>query len=173
MPSRRAIRSCHGLALPHNHTMLIELTHHDLPRMEKVHASAFGPEAWDAKALCEILDMPSSKGFGWVDAGELVSFCLIMTVVDEAEILTIATDKTAQRKGMATQLLTRVIEKLGQENAQSLFLDVANSNQAALQLYTKLGFVAYAERDGYYGEDDALLMRLNPSTWRKEKGNAG
>jgi ribosomal-protein-alanine N-acetyltransferase len=140
------------------------LTLIDLPEMAQVHASAFAAEAWDEEALEELMVLPSAKAFGLCSAEneqKLLSFVLFMQVAPEAEILTIATKKPAQNKGYGRQLLGQAIDALQGAGISVFFLDVASRNKPAFALYCSLGFVVYAERDGYYGEEDALLMRLS------------
>ena len=73
----------------------------------------------------------------------------------------IATHPSAQRRGIATALLEEALAVLG---GGTLFLEVAERNDAARALYAKFGFVAVGRRPGYYrtpsGRQDALVLRL-------------
>lgn len=88
------------------------------------------------------------------------AFIMIRKVADEAEIITIATKKSARRKGVARQLLEAAIRKLQADRITSLFLEVDENNTAAIGLYRKLGFKKISERKGYYTSSD----RDNPTT---------
>ena len=56
-------------------------------------------------------------------------------------------------------------EWLAAENAQTAFLEVAEDNVAALDLYRAFGFIEHGRRRAYYKREngiwaDALLMQL-------------
>lgn len=94
-----------------------------------------------------------------------VAFVLVRTAADEAEVITIATQKTARRKGAARQLLEAAIRRLQADRANSFFLEVDENNVAAIGLYRSLGFKQVGERKGYYAAQDrenlstALVMQ--------------
>jgi len=89
-----------------------------------------------------------------------IAFILVRTAADEAEVITIATQKNARRKGAARQLLEAAIRRLQADRGTSFFLEVDESNVAAIGLYRQLGFKQVGERKGYYASQD----RENPST---------
>lgn len=89
-------------------------------------------------------------------------FVLVKTVGEEAEIITIATKRSARRKGIARQLLDAVIRQLEADRAKLLFLEVNETNQAAISLYRKFGFRQVGTRKGYYPTADDV--HSNPST---------
>ena len=85
------------------------------------------------------------------------------TVAGEADILTIATDPALKRTGIATQLLTGLMSRLGERGIGRITLDVAEDNTAARRLYEGLGFTEDSRRPRYYttGRDipaAAILM---------------
>jgi ribosomal-protein-alanine N-acetyltransferase len=49
-----------------------------------------------------------------------------------------------------------------EEGAVTSFLEVRESNEAALEMYRKFGFVESGRREGYYKDngEDAILMSL-------------
>ena len=93
-------------------------------------------------------------------------FVLARLAADEAEILTIAVSPRHRRSGLGWRLMGAVLRHLRAEGAQSLFLEVDEGNDAAIDLYTKLGFSKVAERAAYYDREEgartaALVMRLD------------
>ena len=83
---------------------------------------------------------------------------------DEAEILTIAVDSALRRAGVGGDLLRAHLPSVAAAGAARLFLEVDESNAAALALYARFGFVRVGERQGYYKKPDgkaasALVMR--------------
>lgn len=96
-------------------------------------------------------------------AGQVIGFCILQTVVDEANLLLMAIDPAHQGKGYGYILLEQAVEALG-ERCVMVFLEVRVSNQAAIGLYEKLGFHQVGTRRGYYpsatGREDAAVMAL-------------
>jgi len=79
----------------------------------------------------------------------------------EGEILSLGTDPAYYRRGFASALCRHLIDQLGPK--AGLFLEVAEDNHAAKQLYEGLGFRPIAVRRNYYkradGVIDAIVMR--------------
>lgn len=117
----------------------------------KLHADAFSAtRAWSAKEFADLLSHPSTFA-----VGDTNCFCLIRTVLDEAEVLTIATDPTKRRKGFARAVLQSAEEQARAQNALQIFLEVAEDNEAAIALYTSCGYDQIGRRSGYYLPKDA------------------
>lgn len=95
-------------------------------------------------------------------------FVMVKEILDEAEIISIATKPYARRKGVAKQLMAAVIRKLQADRVSQLFLEVDTNNKPAIRLYKNLGFVEVSSRESYYSAslDDpnkpstALVMQL-------------
>lgn len=92
------------------------------------------------------------------------AFAIGRTVLDEAEILTIGTDPSMRRQGLASRLLAHLESWARGRGAAAMFLEVASTNHAACALYLSRGYREVGKRSGYYriGADrvDALVLRL-------------
>ncbi|WP_353474983.1 ribosomal protein S18-alanine N-acetyltransferase [Salipiger sp. H15] len=115
-------------------------------------------EPWSARAFEGTLAQPSSL---------LVSaqggFVLGRVVLDEAEILALATDPAQQRRGVGRALLAMFEAEAAARGAAQVFLEVAAANQPAIGFYEACGYTTSGRRKGYYrhadgSRDDALLM---------------
>lgn len=134
------------------------------PRLVQIHAQTFD-FGWKDSDFSEYLKRADHTCFGLYDGDALQSFVLISAVVDEAEILTIATDPRVQRRGHARALLQHLIAHLAHKQIRSLFLEVAVDNPAAIALYEGLGFRQVGRRPLYYSRRggalvDALILSL-------------
>jgi len=91
------------------------------------------------------------------------AFVLFQVVLDQCEILNIAVDRSARRRGLGARLLQQALQVARARGAQSCFLEVRESNRAARQLYRAAGFVEQGRRKGYYRlgatSEDAVLMQ--------------
>ena len=95
-------------------------------------------------------------------AGQVVGFCILQPVLDEANLLLMAIHPSQQGKGLGYQLLDQSIALLKNQPVQ-IFLEVRESNQAAIALYEKSGFHQIDLRKNYYpcpngGREHAIIM---------------
>ena len=95
-------------------------------------------------------------------AGKIVGFCILQPVLDEANLLLMAIDPAQQGKGLGYQLLDASIALL-KNNPVQIFLEVRESNTAAIKLYEKSGFHQIDLRKNYYphvngSREHAIIM---------------
>jgi tRNA threonylcarbamoyl adenosine modification protein YeaZ len=113
---------------------------------------AYGQKGFVAAVLGEAGEPAQSKGF-----------ILCRSIAGEAEILTIAVDPVARRRGWGAALVEMAAGIATETRAEALFLEVAADNLAAIALYQSTGFSKVGLRKGYYphpdGAKDALVMR--------------
>jgi [ribosomal protein S18]-alanine N-acetyltransferase len=104
----------------------------------------------------------------WVmrDAGGvLLGYFLLMLAVDEAHLLNISLRRDLHGKGLGLTLLEKAVAVARDKGAASVLLEVRPSNQRALQVYLRYGFLQVGRRKGYYPaeantREDAIVMRL-------------
>lgn len=96
--------------------------------------------------------------------GMLAGYCVVMTVIDEAELLEIAVDPVLQHRGFGRALLADAIACARNQGAGVLHLEVRDGNGRARKMYLCAGFREVGRRRGYYpcetGREDAVLMTL-------------
>lgn len=97
-------------------------------------------------------------------SGQTIGYAIVMIVLDEAHLLNVSIAKSFQRQGFGRQLMQQVVT-FGQANAcKDLFLEVRESNHAAIRLYESMGFNEMSVRRNYYpadnGRENAILMGL-------------
>lgn len=119
-----------------------------MPVMESAFEPEYG-EAWTATQCLGMLTIPGSDLLVARLDGEIVGFALVRSVLEESELLLIATHKAQQRRGYGKSLATAVIELAARNGAKMVFLEVREGNPA-LALYLSVGFVQVGRRESYY-----------------------
>ena len=94
------------------------------------------------------------------ESGHTLGFCSFWRVLDELHVNNLAVAHAYRRRGIATALLTFVLNEGARLGARRATLEVRRSNDAARQLYERLGFVAAGVRRAYYTNpiEDALVL---------------
>lgn len=124
-----------------------------------LHARAFShPRPWSAAEFAGLLASPHV-----FVQGDARAFVLGRVVLDEAELLTIATDPDHRRRGHGAAMLAAFHAMARDRGAQRAFLEVAADNPAACALYRGAGYAEDGRRAGYYrsatgARIDALLF---------------
>lgn len=115
---------------------------------------------WSRQQLTAQLEDP--LGLGWLaqgDEGQLLGYATFRRVLDEAELLRIATAPAVRRQGVARALLETALPELEATGVERCFLEVRQDNRAARALYQHFGFHETGLRRGYFPDGcDAVLM---------------
>jgi tRNA threonylcarbamoyl adenosine modification protein YeaZ/ribosomal-protein-alanine acetyltransferase len=92
--------------------------------------------------------------------GALVAYCACWIIFDELHINSFAVDPAWRRRGIARQVLARVLDEAASSGVRAATLEVRRSNVAARTLYEGLGFQVEGTRRDYYQEprEDALIL---------------
>ena len=123
-------------------------------------------EGWGEQALAGALVARDARAwlvFG--DAGSAAppsGFVLARRIVDLLEIDLVGVAPDARRQGLASRLLTALIEAERCAGLAEVRLELSALNAPAAQLYAGLGFVVVGRRPRYYpdGSDALLLSRF-------------
>ena len=124
----------------------------DIGAVERVMEDAFDPrygEAWTRSQCLGILAMPGVwLTLARVD-GAVAGFALSRAILDEAELLLLATARAHRRRGVGAALLRSVVSTARDRGVIRLHLEMRAGNDAA-GLYLASGFAKTGERRGYY-----------------------
>ena len=140
-----------------------------IKRMTNAHVShvaeletlCFGSAAWSEKSITSEL---SNELALWLVAEEedcVLGYVGSQTVFPETDMMNIAVHPDYRRRGIAEQLVVRLVEELKARGNHSLMLEVRVSNEPARKLYEKLGFQQVGLRKNYYRnpKEDACILR--------------
>lgn len=122
---------------------------------------------WTDGEFAALLEQDTVFGFVARETGHghdaPVGFVLARLAAGEGEILTVAVARAHRRQGLGWRLMDAVLRELHTQRADALFLEVDQTNIAAITLYRRLGFSEVAKRPRYYqsanGSTGALVMR--------------
>lgn len=94
---------------------------------------------------------------------DIVGYAVVMTVLDESELLNIAISPEYQGQQLGEYLMHFMLTQLMARGIKIIFLEVRKSNQIAIRLYQKLNFIEIGLRKNYYqtleGREDAILYK--------------
>ncbi|MCG7421319.1 ribosomal protein S18-alanine N-acetyltransferase [Micrococcus porci] len=155
--------------------LLRPMTVWDVPEVLEHEETLFPLDAWPGHFYAEELAQagpagaldahgrPTTRDYRVVvrqDTGEIVGYGGIMAVGDTADVQTIGTAAAVQGRGIGAAQLRWMVAAARERGAESLLLEVRESNAAARRLYARHGFEPIAVRRGYYpGGEDAVVMR--------------
>lgn len=135
----------------------------DAKDLARIHAQSFY-RGWPAEEFATFLADRNCPVYVACDKNRRIAgFALIRTVLDEAELLTIAVDPRWRGKKLGRALMDAVFADLMLSPVRRMFLEVEEQNHAAIRLYRRLGFATLSSRKGYYAKPDgsaatALVM---------------
>lgn len=79
-------------------------------------------------------------------------------ILDELHILNVAVDPDHRGKGVGKELMTRLLDEARDLSARAITLEVRESNQSAIRLYERTGFVLAGVRPHYYTDKENALI---------------
>ena len=85
---------------------------------------------------------------------------------EDADVLNVCVVPAARRQGLAEALMRELERRLLPKGVEQITLEVRASNEPAIRLYEKLGYVRIGVRKGYYEKprEDALILRKGLKT---------
>lgn len=93
----------------------------------------------------------------------LAGYVFARVIAGEAEILNIAVLPEFRRRGLGAGLLASALDELARRGADSVFLEVRESNGDARRMYAARGFRPVGVRADYYRKprENAIVLRLD------------
>ena len=104
---------------------------------------------WKLSTFADCFTKPYYGVFAF-DKNKIVGYAIMLEVVDEATLMDIAVDSGARGKGIGRALVDFVIETSVKNAMREMWLEVRESNDAAIALYESSGFEHIETRKNYY-----------------------
>ncbi|RLG18161.1 ribosomal-protein-alanine N-acetyltransferase [Nanoarchaeota archaeon] len=124
----------------------------------EVEKECFPKKPYDAKTFLHWYSS-EPEGFLIVRLGEEIAGYIIASSV-EKEIISIAVKKKFRNLGIGSFLLKEALNYLFSKGAEEVVLHVRVGNKRAIEFYERNGFEIVKKIEGYYGDEDAYLMKL-------------
>ena len=124
----------------------------DIDLVDALMMQSFDPrygEAWTRSQCLGVLAMPGVRLLIAFLDDEPAGFALTRVIVDEVELLLLATLPAQRRRGVGATLLRALLAEAEGEGLKRMHLEVRAGNEA-VRLYAEYGFVKAGERRGYY-----------------------
>lgn len=141
---------------PSNIIKIEKISEKDIPSVRQIESECFGSKFHENfEALLQ------SSSYLYLLAkcqDDIVGYGGASIQYEQSDLLYVATKSEFQRRGIASLILKNLFEGAKERGAQKMFLEVEVDNQAAINLYKKLGFELISERKNYYGNKSALIF---------------
>jgi len=115
---------------------------------------------WTETDLLLLRTLSGGSAFVSLANGRVSGVIMGRIAADEAEILNLAVREDDRRKGAGKRLVHRLLSEFYAKGVTRVFLEVRESNRAAIAFYESLSFRHVGRRKGYYYDpvEDALVM---------------
>lgn len=147
---------------------IYDATIEDARVLSLIHSACFD-RGWSQKEFEDLFQRRNAVCQGQMIGEDWVSFSILVPMLDEMELLSIAVLPNQRGQKLGAALLGHQISILKSRNVRRLLLEVAEDNVSAKALYTQLGFATDGRRPKYYRRSegaaiDAILMSLTLKT---------
>lgn len=145
--------------------MIRRMTEADLPEVAALEKKYFSMP-WSEANLRESMQKEHYLFLVTEEDGMVVGYGGILWVADEGDITNIVVSESYRGLGLGTALTDALLSAGRKRGIASFTLEVRVSNQAAIHIYERLGFVCEGVRKRFYEAptEDALIM------WKREPG---
>lgn len=140
--------------------IIVKMSESHIPQIAELEKLCFN-DPWSENSIASEL---GNKLALWLVAeheGQILGYVGSQTVLGETDMMNIATHPDFRKQGIGTALIRALIVELSAQGSHSLMLEVRASNESAISVYEKMGFIQVGIRKNYYRnpKEDALILR--------------
>ena len=117
---------------------------------------------WDEDSIRAELENSLALWLAAVDAEQnVLGYVGSQSCFEDADILNVCVAPEARRRGIAEALMLELERRLLPKGVEKITLEVRASNEPAIALYSKIGYVKVGTRRNYYEKprEDALILQ--------------
>ena len=134
----------------------------DLSDVVAIETEAFSTP-WRADTFEGLIGRDGLELLTFVDPEDgVLGYAVLWCILDQGELANIAIRPELRGRGLGGRLLGEVLTTCREKGVRSLYLEVRESNHAAVALYEGFGFRDVGRRKDYYQHprEDARVMEL-------------
>jgi ribosomal-protein-alanine acetyltransferase len=143
--------------------LIVRMTEADLSAVDQLEAEVFS-DPWSRQAFRSTLRSEASfAACARSRDGGLLGYVVAWFAGGEGEIANLAVATRNRGQGIGGRLLDAALEAGRERSTTTVYLEVRDSNLAALTLYRSRGFEQVGRRRAYYRKpvEDAVILRLD------------
>lgn len=122
----------------------------DIERVMQILSESPEAASWSRDSFLEAAEEKGALSLVLEEDGHLKGFVIGRVMGDQAEVLNLAVSPAHRRLSIGAGLLKAAITELRSMGGASAYLEVRESNIAAIAFYEKNGFAKVGRRKGYY-----------------------
>ncbi len=139
-----------------------KLQESDIEPLSRIEAESFSMP-WSPEDFADLLNHSYCTYLVAEAEGRVVGSCGMRVIYGEGNIDNVVVAKEFRGQGIAQKMMKELIALGEREGVEAFTLEVRVSNEAAIRVYEKVGFVSEGIRPGFYERprEDAMIM------WRR------
>lgn len=137
-----------------------EMMPEDVPAVAALERECFS-EPWSENAYLSTLANENAVYLvAETESGEVAGICGLLDILGEGDISNVAVAEPFRRQKIAERMLAELLKRGKDRGITAFTLEVRASNEAAIRLYEKFGFVSEGRRKNFYEKprEDALIL---------------
>lgn len=140
--------------------MVHEMGPEDISGVSKIEERCFS-DPWSLEAVREGLENSLDTWLVLKEKEGILGYCVFRIIAGEGELLRIAVLPEFQGRGLSKKLMDQMVEYSRKRKAETMFLEVRESNEKARNLYRSYGFSEEGIRKDYYRNpvENAVIMK--------------
>ena len=141
--------------------MIRKMCEQDIVAVHEIECSIFSMP-WSEKSFRDSIAKVNNIYLVAEEGKHVVAYCGFWGVAGEGQITNIAVREDCRRNGIAEKMMSELITQGRRQGIEAFTLEVRRTNQAAICLYHRLGFIDSGIRKNFYEApvEDALIMWL-------------
>ncbi len=136
-------------------------TKEDISALTEIEAEQFSTP-FKEKDFLDILNSEISNVLVAKVDGKIAGYVSFTVIIDECQIINFATKEEFKRQGVGSFVMKSLFDHCAPKGVIKYFLEVRESNNAAISLYEKYGFVPVGISKNHFSapRENAILMNL-------------
>lgn len=141
---------------------IMQMNIEDVQKAYDVYANSIS-EAWSYDDFCQSVNKEYNFIYVAKKDSEIIGLIGFMVMYEESDLLFIAVDDTSRGRGIGDMLMSSMFSFLKEKQVRCITLEVRISNEKAIALYDKYGFLPITIKKKYYENpiEDAVVLQCN------------